>query len=93
MLNWAHYQFKEKQLFKAKVHGAKIFILGEEYTTKRCGACGEIKENIKGRKILVSKNWGVRYDRDLGGGARNICLKNISIVSNWQETSCELALL
>ena len=75
MLTWRHYTFKQRFIDKAIKRNVVLHIVGEEYTTKTCGACGYIKNNVGGNKIFTCNNCKVTYDRDLGA-ARNIFLKH-----------------
>lgn len=50
------------------------WIIGEEYTTKTCGNCGTLENNIGDKKEWSCKNCKVSFDRDING-ARNIMLK------------------
>ena len=77
MLTWRHFTFKIKQrlIDKASKRNVILHIVGEEYTTKTCGACGYIKNNVGGSKIFNCDNCTVKYDRDLGA-VRNIFLKH-----------------
>lgn len=41
-----HYQFAEKLKWKCLKNGIKLVRIGEEYTTRTCGMCGLINNNI-----------------------------------------------
>ena len=76
MLCWKHYEFRQRLIEKCKNAGVRIYVRGEEYTTKTCTQCLKINHKVKCEKILKCPHCGVTIDRDLGG-ARNIFLKNI----------------
>ena len=81
MLTWRHFTFKQRLIDKASKRNVILHIVGEEYTTKTCGACGYIKNNVGGSKIFNCDNCKVKYDRDLGA-ARNIFLKHSRLRCN-----------
>ena len=76
MLHWSHYAFRQKLKCKGEEYSTHIHEVGEEYTTKGCGECGRIDENIGGKKIFKCKYCTYIADRDRGS-ARTIILKNI----------------
>lgn len=47
----------------------------EDYTSKTCGKCGYIDNNLGSKKIYDCKKCKIKIDRDVNG-ARNILLKN-----------------
>lgn len=77
MLSLSHYSFKKKLAHKAKEYGTEIIIIGEAFTSKTCGNCGEIKKNLGGAKEYMCTKCQTRIDRDING-ARNIFLRLIS---------------
>jgi transposase len=76
MASLAHYRFQQKLIFQCQKKGNKLYIVGEEYTTKACGSCGRLK-NVGGSKIYTCNHCGYTMDRDIHG-ARNILLKTCS---------------
>ena len=79
MQGLAHYQFQQKLIGLCNREGRKLYLVGEEYTTKTCGGCGELHSNIQGDKVFVCPNPECTYtmDRDIHG-ARNILIKTFS---------------
>ena len=75
MLTWSHYRFRCRLLEKASQFGCRVHVKTEEYTSKTCTACGNVKVDLGGAKSYRCANCGVKIDRDLNG-ARNIFLKN-----------------
>jgi transposase len=75
----SHYKFRERLLSKAAEYGVDCKIVDESYTTKTCGVCGKLNENVKGKEVFkcISKRCGLVIDRDYNGG-RNIYLKTMS---------------
>ena len=55
----------------------KLYIVDESYTSKTCGSCGFIKENLGGNKVYKCDSCGLEIGRD-HNGARNILLKNMT---------------
>ena len=70
------YQFKQRLINKGKEKNCSIEIVTEEYTSKTCGRCGTINENLGGSKKFECGKCGLKIDRDLNG-ARNILIKNL----------------
>jgi putative transposase len=79
MLCWRHYTFKMRlQDYVSRLEDTKLYIRGEEYTSKTCTSCLNIKHNLGGSKIYKCKHCNVIVDRD-NVGARNIFIKNASL--------------
>lgn len=75
MMTWSHFRFRQRLLFKAKEYPwCKVMICREEYTSKTCGACGNIHRDLGGNKEFKCPECKVHMDRDYNG-ARNILLK------------------
>ena len=76
MLCWSHYKLRMRlQHVVDNTPGTCLFIRGEEYTTKCCSNCCNLKENVGSAKIYKCTKCGLKIDRDLNG-ARNIFMKN-----------------
>lgn len=76
MSGLAHYRFQQKMIHQCNKHGCQLYLVGEEYTTKACGACGRLK-NVGGSKIYHCDHCNYTMDRDIHG-SRNILLKTCS---------------
>jgi IS605 OrfB family transposase len=81
MLSLSHYQFLQRLKHKAQMLGNKLIICDEHYTSKTCGKCGTLNENLKGRRIFVCPKCAYTEDRDIHG-ARNIFIKTMGILKN-----------
>ena len=79
MLALSHYKFKKRLLEMGESNGCKIIICNEAYTSKTCGKCGNIKDNLGGSREYNCQRCGLIIDRDYNG-ARNIYLKNIDLI-------------
>lgn len=79
LLNWAHYEFRTRLISKASSRGGnRIYVVGEEYTTKSCGMCGLINDDIGGSKTFWCDGCGLKgVDRDVHA-ARNILMKHLA---------------
>ena len=77
MLLLSHGAFLEKLKFKCKEYKRKLIITREEYTSKTCTNCGEIKNDLGGNKMFNCSKCNIKIDRDYNG-ARNILLKTLS---------------
>ena len=78
MLMYSFYRFKERLKWKGKIYNKKIIAVDESYTSCTCTSCGNIK-SLKGQEIYQCEKCKIVIDRDVGG-ARNILIKNISII-------------
>lgn len=73
MCNLAHYKFKERLKYKAKLNNCQVIDCCESYTSKTCTKCG-ILNNVGSKKIYKCENCECHIDRDLNG-ARNIFIR------------------
>ena len=73
----SHFLFKERLKSKASEYNCIVKIVDESYTSKTCGKCGELNENLGGSKVFKCPQYMCLYrmDRDIHG-ARNIYIKN-----------------
>lgn len=71
-----HYQFQQRLRYKSIIRGVKLYIVGEEYTSKTCTRCGTIDKYLTIEKIYNCKRCNLIIDRDING-ARNIMIKNL----------------
>jgi putative transposase len=75
MNSLSHYRFQQKLSYLCQKHGSKLVIVDESYTTKTCGMCGFIKDNVGSDKTYRCDQCNYQMDRDIHG-ARNIWLKS-----------------
>ena len=77
MLSLSHYAFKQRLLHMAKSRGCTVVLCSEAYTSKTCGSCGHLNENLGASKVFTcaSKSCSFTIDRDYNG-ARNIYIRN-----------------
>lgn len=73
----AHYQFQMKMQHFCKKYGSNLKIVNESYTSKTCGNCGLLKENLGSACHFDCSNCQYSLDRDVHG-ARNIWIKTYS---------------
>ncbi|KAK1945218.1 putative transposase [Phytophthora citrophthora] len=79
MMAQAHYKFKMLLKYKLERAGGCLTTCEEEYTSKTCSSCGEIKENLGGSDVFRCLSCHARHDRDVNG-ARNIFHKNVALL-------------
>ena len=80
MLCWRHYTFRRRLLDKVKLlTDTRVFVRGEEYTTKACTNCLQLHHKIGGNKLFKCPQCFIVVDRDVSG-SRNIFIKNISAI-------------
>ena len=77
MLSLSHYKFQQRLKFKAQEYNRLVLTCEESYTTKTCGRCGTINNNVGSKKIFNCELCKLEIDRDVNG-ARNILIKHIS---------------
>ncbi|ARA71928.1 ISSoc2, transposase [Kaumoebavirus] len=71
----SHYTFRMRLIEKAEQYNSEVIVVDEAYTSKTCGGCGKINENLGGAKRF-NCSCGINCDRDLNG-ARNIMIKGL----------------
>ena len=74
LLTWSHYKFKQIIQSKSKRFDAFVIPCEEHYTSKGCGNCGEINNELEDSKEFECPQCKFRSDRDINA-ARNILLK------------------
>lgn len=79
MMILSHSKFLEKLKSYAERVNTNVIISSEEFTSKTCGLCGNIKHNLGSAKIYKCNNDNCSFeiDRDLNG-ARNIFIKTVT---------------
>ena len=73
-----------------KYPGSTLLRGSEAYTTKQCGNCGLLDDNVKGKEQLKCRGCSKEGDRDVLG-ARNICLRFLKCQDHDQknhDSSC-----
>lgn len=77
MLCWKHYTFRTRLIAYASSmpDAVQVHVKGEEYTSKACTHCLNLKHNLGGAKVYRCAHCHLVADRD-ACGARNIFLKN-----------------
>lgn len=76
MINWRHYTFRQRLISSANRMGKKVYVVGEEYSSKTCGSCLKIDDHLGGKKVYKCPQCHVHIDRDVNG-ARNIFMMNV----------------
>lgn len=75
MLAWSHYRFRMNLIAKTREHPwCRVVVVDEAYTSKTCGRCGHIHQNLGANKRFRCPACGFAVDRDLNG-ARNILIR------------------
>ena len=69
----AHFTFRQRLKSKCEEYGTTFVEADESYTSKTCGKCGIINENLGSSKSF-NCSCGFTLDRDVNG-ARNILIK------------------
>lgn len=78
MYMFSSYKFKERLIWKCKLAGKKLVIVNESYTSRTCGICGLVKDDLGGSEVFHCDNCRISLDRD-AHAARNILIKNIRL--------------
>jgi len=76
LLGWSHGKFIERLTHHMHKNGKKINIVTEEFTSKTCGRCGWLDNNLSNKDIFHCRSCGLHISRDVNG-ARNILLKHL----------------
>lgn len=75
----SHYKFRQTLKEKCEEYGSQYIEVTEEYTSKTCGRCGNIKKDLGSSKEYKCNKCKLVIDRDING-ARNILLKNKDLI-------------
>jgi len=78
MYMFSSYKFRERLTWKCKQYNKKLVIVNESYTSRTCGICGLVKDNLGGSEVFQCSSCKLPMDRDVHA-ARNILLKNIRL--------------
>lgn len=65
LMTWSFARFRDRLRDKAQVLGKQVVIVDEAYTSKTANWCGEIIQNLGGRKTITSGS--ITVDRDVNG--------------------------
>ncbi|ETN10879.1 hypothetical protein PPTG_09940 [Phytophthora nicotianae INRA-310] len=76
MLAQLHFKFNMLLKYKMECVGGRMIECEEEYTSKTCSSCGEIKDDLGGSSIYRCLFCHVELDRDVNA-AKNIFHKNM----------------
>ncbi len=76
MLTWSHFKFKQFLKCKAREYNTVVIEVDESYTSKTCGRCGHIVNNLGGKKVFKCPVCGLVIDRDYNG-VRNVYLRTL----------------
>lgn len=74
----SHYRFRMKLECVCKTNNSNLIVQEEQYTTKTCGCCGFINENIGANKVFTCEKCNIVADRDFHA-ARNILIKCLTL--------------
>jgi putative transposase len=89
MFTLSHGRFMEKLKDVAERMGTHIIECSEEYTSQTCGLCGNLNKKLGSSKVYRCKECDYEEDRDING-ARNICIKVLTIFREKEENEMEL---
>ena len=70
----SHFKFRQRLIQKCREFGSTLVLVGEAYTSKTCGGCGQLNQTLKSSKVFHCPTCGLQLDRDLNG-ARNVLLR------------------
>ena len=70
------HKFLTKLKFQSEKNNCTLYILTEAFTSKTCGKCGFINDNLGSAKIYKCPSCNFEIGRDING-ARNILLKHL----------------
>ncbi len=76
MLNWGHYSFRKRLINHSEKAGSRVHEVSEHYTSKCCGNCGILNEELGGKETFYCKECKFNIPRDYNG-SRNIFLMNV----------------
>jgi transposase len=65
-----HYKFKQRLMAKAADRGVRVLIVSEHYTSKTCGRCGEVNEDLGAARTFECESCFAYIDRDCNGALK-----------------------
>jgi hypothetical protein len=77
MLGQGHCTFRDRLKSKAEEYGARVVMCREDFTSKTCGRCGRLNQDLGSSKHFCCPGCGFTIDRDRNG-ARNVLLRYIA---------------
>jgi IS605 OrfB family transposase len=77
---FSFFQFKQRLTYACRKRQASLIFVSEDYTSKTCGGCGNLKHDLQGSKTYNCSACGKVLDRD-ENASRNILLKNLGYAS------------
>lgn len=86
MMVLGHCKFLDKLKTKAQEYNTTITIVDEINTTKRCGSCSHLQNDVKGKKVWKCSKCNSWMLRDANAG-RNISRKVLDLGLEWQDTA------
>ena len=79
MVTWSHFRFRQRLLHKVRAYkGRNVIVCDEAYTSKTCGQCGLLHQQLGGSKTFACPSWKVVVDRGVNG-ARTILLRYLTL--------------
>ena len=79
MMNWTHYRFRETPKSKVALYSrCVLYICDEHFTSKTCGSCGHIHQDLGNNKTFECPKCSYKADRDINA-ARNILLRFLTL--------------
>jgi transposase len=72
----SHFKFSTILKNKCEEYNVKFKLVDEAFTTRTCGKCAVLNNNVGANRIFNCTKCNIRIDRDLNG-ARNILIKHI----------------
>ena len=71
LMTFKHYRFRQRLHHLAHKYNRQLVVVEEPYTSKTCGNCGAIKEDLEGKKIYRCSDCKTVIDRDYNGARNN----------------------
>lgn len=78
MTMFSTYKFKQRLAWKCSLYGKRLIIVDESWTSRTCGLCGLVKDNLGTSEVFECSRCKVPLDRDMAA-SRNILLKNLKL--------------
>lgn len=86
---WSFAELHSFLTYKAPLYGSLLVKVDADYTSQQCPRCGHTsKANRKGAGLLFScEECAYKLHADLVG-ARNVCMRTLSVQQAWTDTGC-----
>ena len=78
LVDFSHFKFREKLLYKAESQGISVKIVPSYYTSKHCSSCGTLQNLTLAERSFECSGCSVESDRDINA-AKNMLMLGLTM--------------